>query len=192
MIDNVPYEKRPFGSDAEFHRVVREALETYRERKALDLEEKAEIKKIRDEKAKQRKRITSRYDRRMARVMAHIRSRHPEVLKSGDRAEFETAEMIVRFNRDKNGTLVVPDVESLIKYLERRKDLRHLVKVVKSLSNKVELKQWMRKHPRHRPPAVTTYTDSIILLEKPLEQPRSGKRSTVRPEELFRHDIPHD
>ncbi|MEP7205262.1 MAG: hypothetical protein ABI716_03665, partial [Candidatus Saccharibacteria bacterium] len=119
-------------------------MELYRALEAVDLEEKTAKAAITATADAQRKRLLPRYEARMARIMAYVMAIHPSIIKGGDKAEFETDELIVRFHKDGNGTLEILNEKALIAYLERRPELRHFVKIVKSLANGTEFKQWWR------------------------------------------------
>lgn len=168
MIEQQPEKPvRPIRVPAEFQRVVGEAMDLYRQLEAVDAEEK--VSKAAAVKSADTKRgpLLLRYERRMDRVMAYVRTNHPEVFKGGDKDKFETDELIVRFHKDGNGTLDIQSEAALIAYSERRKELRsHHVKLIKSFVNASKFKQWMRANPTRRPPAHISYNDSISFIRK--------------------------
>ncbi len=159
---------RPIENQDGFHRVVREAMELYRALETIDLEEKTDKAAITRTADAKRKRLQPRYEARMARLMAYVTAMYPSILKGGDKTEFETDELIVRFHKDGNGTLQILDEAAFIAYLEHHPALRHLVKVVKLLANGTEFKRWWRAHPLHRPPARIVYRHSISFISKPV------------------------
>lgn len=171
----------------EFHGAVRIAMELSRQLDGIDAVEaraKSRAASLADAK---RSAILPQYEALMSRIMGFISARHPEVLKGGDRAEFETDELIVRMHRDGNGTLEVDNDDAFIKYLWARPELRHLVRVVKKFVGAAEFKKWLRDNPGKRPPAGVVYKDSIILLTKQTSaQKRRGSKPAVLKREIRR------
>lgn len=170
----------PIGGLDEFHEEVRLAMDLLRRIEAIDLSEKnakARATKVADKK---RKPLQERFDAIMGRVMAYVRLKHSGVLKGGDMHEFETEELIVRFHKDGNGSLKILDEAAFMAYLESHPELRQFIKVEKSLTGAAKFKQWMRAHPRHRPPALIVYKNSIIFLRKQtVAEKRRGKEPMV-------------
>lgn len=172
---------RPIKGQVEFNRVVREAMDIFREREAVDAEEKAAKAAATKAGDAKRKRLDPRFDRRMERIMAYVLVNYPDVFKGGDKDEFETDELIVRFHKDGNGTLKTVSEALILAYVERRKELRGIhVKVVKSFTNATKFKQWMRANPTRRPPARIAYDDTISFIRKlTAAEERRGKKADV-------------
>lgn len=165
----------------EFNRVVHEAMQLFRDLEAVDAAEKAAKAAATKEADKERKRLSPRFERRMDRVMAYVLANHPDVFKGGDKDEFETDELIVRFHKDGNGTLKVISEAMILAYVERRKELREThVKIVRSFTNATKFKQWMRANPLRRPPARIVYKDTISFVRKlTAAERRRGKKPDV-------------
>lgn len=172
---------RPIKDQAEFNRVVREAMQIFRDLEVVDTEEKAAKAAATKEADKKRKRLNPRFDRRMDRVMAYVLANHPGVFKGGDKDQFETDELIVRFHKDGNGSLKILSEALILAYVERRKELREThVKIVKSFTNATKFKQWMRANPLRRPPASIVYRDTISFVRKlTAAEKRRGKKADV-------------
>jgi len=175
---------KPIKDQRGFHSAVRVAMDLNSKIEEVDKWEKDEKARIEAEAKTKRAPLVARYDPRMDRVMAYIRNKYPEVLKGGSIDEFETEQLIVRFYRDGNGTLVIPSLPALIKYLERRRDTRKFVKVEKKLQNAASFKTWWRANPLRRPPAEIVYKHAINIVTKvsPDEKRRGKKSQTLRRE----------
>lgn len=176
---------KPIKSLDAFHRRVREAMKLRRKLDEIDAWEQEEKSRIAAEANEKRKPLLPRYEGRMDVVMGYIRDKHPTVLKGGDVDEFETEELIVRFFKDGNGTLSVPDVAKLIKYLEARRETKKFVKVEKKLQNAAAFKSWWRANPLRRPPAEIVYKHSINIITKlSAAEKARGKKPQVLKREI--------